>query len=671
MKNKKISRIVTYLIIISVYISNFQYANRVIAVKADSTHIDRYVVVSSNKKVGKTISKIDENYDESEGKHQYIYCFEADESQLDNVEKLSNVTVSKDITVSACGGNNKTKKYRKNNKSKKIIEWNKKIINCIPKQKNQIDNKINVAVLDSGIDFSEDINVKESIDFVTEGNEYNIFSDITGHGTSVAGIIASSGKTEAVEGINENVNILSARILDENNNAPLSRVVEGIYWAIEKNAKIINISFGTLDDSEVLRKAIKDATDRGILVIAAAGNTGDKVQYPAAYEKVMAVGSVDSMGNITDFSADGKEVDVMAPGEDVKSVGAFGGSIIVSGTSISAPHVVGLASLLWAKDQTVSAEFIKALIIKSANRSKDEKSYKGIIDVKYALEIYDEYKKEYNKVAKDVQSSKEIDKMELVPENSNNIKVSENNYVSGTWTGDGHKKTAEYAGKFWDLTSVQIEILKLGIVYPDKQFAKMTVNPQWHTATVSNYNNYISNYRCATKIAFAVRKGKAVNTTNIKRPNDMAYADYKEMVKQVAGISWSKSLLGNHNVTNSHKGYFAMGMALHVITDSFAHQAYMYNSKSGKWEHLNHADDNCDDYTKEKYKNRFNCAKEAAKEALACFCDSDSEYGDHWEYVVNYKDFKLKRLKEYVTKQETYDSNMFGHMSIIEKGNKN
>ena len=178
-------------------------------------------------------------------------------------------TVSKDITVSACGGNNKTKKYRKNNKSKKIIEWNKKIINCIPKQKNQIDNKINVAVLDSGIDFSEDINVKESIDFVTEGNEYNIFSDITGHGTSVAGIIASSGKTEAVEGINENVNILSARILDENNNAPLSRVVEGIYWAIEKNAKIINISFGTSDDSEVLRKAIKDATDRGILVIAA------------------------------------------------------------------------------------------------------------------------------------------------------------------------------------------------------------------------------------------------------------------------------------------------------------------------------------------------------------------------------------------------------------------
>ena len=175
MKNKKISRIVTYLIIISVYISNFQYANKVITVKADSTHIDRYVVVSSNKKVMKTISKIDENYDGSEGKHQYIYSFKADENQVDDVEKLSNVTVSKDITVSACGENNKPKKYRKNNKSKKIIEWNKNIINCISKQKDQINNKINVAVLDSGIDFSEDINVKESIDFVTEGNEYNIF----------------------------------------------------------------------------------------------------------------------------------------------------------------------------------------------------------------------------------------------------------------------------------------------------------------------------------------------------------------------------------------------------------------------------------------------------------------------------------------------------------------
>ena len=226
---------------------------------------------------------------------------------------------------------NRDKKQIKNNK----IEWNKKIINDSKSVQNVKRSEIDIAILDSGIDFSDDINVVESKDFVTEGNENNIFSDITGHGTSIAGIIASSGNTEAIGGINSNVNIYSARILDENNNAPVSRVVESIYWAIEKNVDIINISFGTMEDSDVLREAIKRATDEGILVIAAAGNTGDDVQYPAAYEKVMAVGAVDSTGKITDFSADGKEVDVMAPGEDVKSVGAFGGSIIVSGTSIS------------------------------------------------------------------------------------------------------------------------------------------------------------------------------------------------------------------------------------------------------------------------------------------------------------------------------------------------
>ena len=673
--NNKVKKVVTYLVALAVCMSSFQWAGKSISARQKeevNIQTEKYVVISDKANLDKAIASIDETYEIGKENNCSIYSFDASKKEAEKLKNMQGVTISKDIMVSASGEKsknkikNRDKKQIKNNK----IEWNKKIINDSKSVQNVKRSEIDIAILDSGIDFSDDINVVESKDFVTEGNENNIFSDITGHGTSIAGIIASSGNTEAIGGINSNVNIYSARILDENNNAPVSRVVESIYWAIEKNVDIINISFGTMEDSDVLREAIKRATDEGILVIAAAGNTGDDVQFPAAYEKVMAVGAVDSTGKITDFSADGKEVDVMAPGEDVKSVGAFGGSIIVSGTSISAPHVVGLASLLWSKDKSVSADFIKSLIIRSANKTENDKSYKGIIDVDYALAIYDTYKKEYyNTIAETDNVDKDV-VVDKIAENDNVIHVSKNNYVTGTWTAKGHENAVSYAGNFWELTPIQIKILKLGIAYPDQKFGGMSENPQWHTASVTKYNNYISNYRCATKIAFALKKGKAVNTTNIAKPKDMTNTDYQKMVKQVSSISWNKSLLGNNSVTNARKGYFVMGMALHVLTDSFAHQAYMYNSNRKKWEYLNHKDDQCDDYTKTKYQNRFYCAKQAAKEALACYFDSAPEYGDHWEYVVNYQDFKLKRLKTYVTKQETYNANTFGEMSSINKGNK-
>ncbi len=477
--NNKVKKVVTYLVALAVCMSSFQWAGKSISARQKeevNIQTEKYVVISDKANLDKAIASIDETYEIGKENNCSIYSFDASKKEAEKLKNMQGVTISKDIMVSASGEKsknkikNRDKKQIKNNK----IEWNKKIINDSKSVQNVKRSEIDIAILDSGIDFSDDINVVESKDFVTEGNENNIFSDITGHGTSIAGIIASSGNTEAIGGINSNVNIYSARILDENNNAPVSRVVESIYWAIEKNVDIINISFGTMEDSDVLREAIKRATDEGILVIAAAGNTGDDVQYPAAYEKVMAVGAVDSTGKITDFSADGKEVDVMAPGEDVKSVGAFGGSIIVSGTSISAPHVVGLASLLWSKDKSVSADFIKSLIIRSANKTENDKSYKGIIDVDYALAIYDTYKKEYyNTIAETDNVDKDV-VVDKIAENDNVIHVSKNNYVTGTWTAKGHENAVSYAGNFWELTPIQIKILKLGIAYPDQKFGGMS-----------------------------------------------------------------------------------------------------------------------------------------------------------------------------------------------------
>ena len=113
----------------------------------------------------------------------------------------------------------------------------------------------------------------------------------------------------------------------------------------------------------------------------------------------MAVGSVDSNGVISDFCSTGEDMEVVAPGELIKSTGGFGGEIIESGTSMAVPHVVGIASLLWQKDKSKSADFIRQLINESANCLGNENIYgNGLVDLEYALEIYNEFASAYVRI---------------------------------------------------------------------------------------------------------------------------------------------------------------------------------------------------------------------------------------------------------------------------------
>ncbi len=168
---------------------------------------------------------------------------------------------------------------------------------------------VKVAILDSGVDYTEDIDVYMRKNFIPGEDEICvIYEDISGHGTSVAGIIAAKDNDEGITGINPYVQLYSARILDENKQAPASRVVAAIDWAIEQDVDIINISFGTTVDSEEIHAAIRRAYDAGILIVAAAGNNG-VVEYPAAYDEVVAVGAVDAKGERTEGNV--KEADVV------------------------------------------------------------------------------------------------------------------------------------------------------------------------------------------------------------------------------------------------------------------------------------------------------------------------------------------------------------------------
>ena len=148
-----------------------------------------------------------------------------------------------------------------------------------------------------------------------------------------------------------------------------------------------------------LKQAIDEANAKGILVIAAAGSQGengtDNVEYPAAFENVVAVGSVDSKAEVSDFSSTGKEVDVVAPGEAVRATGAFGETMVTSGTSMAVPHVVGAASLLWQKD-TSKSKILSKSVRRSARNVGDKESYgNGLIDYEYAEKQYTKAEEQY------------------------------------------------------------------------------------------------------------------------------------------------------------------------------------------------------------------------------------------------------------------------------------
>ena len=253
------------------------------------------------------------------------------EKEARQIEKKENVIIEEDVLLKASEEDDKEysaeekRKRRQEIKEKKKksleeaeetedsekekTEWNLQAISAenldVSKDAN---GKIKVAVLDSGIDYVTGIDIAGSVNLVEEDEDIlPIFQDI----------IAANGEND-IKGINPDVELYSVKILDKENSATLSRVIRGIYWCIENNINIINMSFGTNVYSAALEQAVKDAYDAGILMIGAAGNEGESVEYPAAFEEVMAVAATDEEANISDFSNRGDELEIAAPGEKVK-----------------------------------------------------------------------------------------------------------------------------------------------------------------------------------------------------------------------------------------------------------------------------------------------------------------------------------------------------------------
>ncbi|MUK90297.1 S8 family serine peptidase [Ornithinibacillus sp. L9] len=205
-----------------------------------------------------------------------------------------------------------------------------------------------IAVLDTGVDMKhEDLDDKTipGYNFVRNNNNP---TDRNGHGTHVAGIAAAeTNNGVGVAGMAPETSILAVQVLDNRGSGSLDAVADGIVYAADYGAEVINLSLGCDCDTQTLEDAVNYAWEKGSVVVAAAGNDGVSTTFePASYENVIAVGAVDSNNQLASFSNYGTWVDVVAPGVDIASTYLRGGYVYMSGTSMASPYVAGLAGLL-------------------------------------------------------------------------------------------------------------------------------------------------------------------------------------------------------------------------------------------------------------------------------------------------------------------------------------
>ncbi len=234
-------------------------------------------------------------------------------------------------------------------------------------------DNITVAVIDTGIK-TDHPDLKDKIVDCRDAQTSSLrnrCADANGHGTHVAGTIAANGK---ILGVAPNAKIAAIQVCSSGGYCWSDDVARGIRYAADKGYKVINISLGGSTITSIELDAIDYAISKGSLVIAAAGNSGPKlnsINYPAAYSKVVAVAAMQDNNQIATFSSRGinpgqvaysveeREIELSAPGVNVESTYNNGCYAFGSGTSMAAPHISGLAAKLWQGDAQSTRNFLQ------------------------------------------------------------------------------------------------------------------------------------------------------------------------------------------------------------------------------------------------------------------------------------------------------------------------
>lgn len=237
-----------------------------------------------------------------------------------------------------------------------------------------------VAIIDTGVDLDHPEfsgRITNGYDFAN--NDENPDDD-EGHGTHVAGTAAARGNNAlGVAGVAWDVRIMPIKVLAGNGSGLISWSAEGVIYAADNNANVINMSLGGTYRSQALQDAINYAYNKGVLVVAAAGNCGDEdyifngcsvidqTSYPAAMDHVLAVASTTRTDTQSSFSNQGNYVDIAAPGSSIKSTCIGGGYCTQSGTSMASPQVAGLAGLVFSQFPSYSPSQAAQAIVNNAD----------------------------------------------------------------------------------------------------------------------------------------------------------------------------------------------------------------------------------------------------------------------------------------------------------------
>jgi subtilisin family serine protease len=205
----------------------------------------------------------------------------------------------------------------------------------------------------------------------------------TYHGTMVAGIVgASANNSKGIAGIDWNAKILPLQVLDDDGYGDSMTVSKAIKYATDQKADVINISLGTDAPDIIILEAIEYAYDKGVIVVASAGNDGcDCMVWPARYDITLSVGSYQENGTRSSFSSYGQALDIMAPGSNIKSTNytsAYPTNTYASGsgTSFSAPVISGLISIIRANEPNITPLQLTALVTEMANKNINANQHK-------------------------------------------------------------------------------------------------------------------------------------------------------------------------------------------------------------------------------------------------------------------------------------------------------
>ena len=255
---------------------------------------------------------------------------------------------------------------------------------------------VTVAIIDTGVacwnegPFSRGSDLagtrcERGYDFVNDRDEA---ADDHGHGTHVAGTIAqTTNNGKGAAGLAFCASLMPIKVLTRQGWGTVANVAEGIRFAADEGAQVINLSLGGPIKSKILEDAVEHAIARGVVIVAAAGNSGRSVGYPAAYDGVVAVSASDANDKIAWFSSRGPEIAIAAPGVAVTQQTVCDGGKnhceifgTFNGTSMAAPHVAGAAALLMSVGVTEPSA-VRAALAAGATPKDDASLYgAGVLD---------------------------------------------------------------------------------------------------------------------------------------------------------------------------------------------------------------------------------------------------------------------------------------------------